>query len=101
MEIETNNTQDERLLGLLEESRAFKKNKGHYLLFYAASVSSVIMFIIILVLLSYSVSIGEEVHALTTKAGEILDNVAAMLPIVKRMCQHTNFTKSYGNICQL
>jgi len=99
--LEQENSQDVRLLGALEKSKAFSKNKINYIIFYSASFASVVMFIIILILLSYSLSVGKEVHSLTTKGKEILDNVQTLLPIVERICQHANFTKTYGNICHM
>ena len=99
MEIESN--QQQQLLDAISERPSFAKNKINYTIFYASSISTICMFIIILVLLSYSVSIGHEIHTLTTKANEILNSVAAMLPIVERLCVHSNFTKSYGDICQM
>ena len=96
MELESNHQQ---LLEALDDRRSFARNKINYTIFYVASASSVFMFLIILVLLSYSVSIAEDIHKLTTKGGIILDDIQELLPIVKKMCVHENFTNSYGNIC--
>tara|TARA_B110000008_G_C16909200_1_gene539946 strand:+ start:760 stop:1056 length:297 start_codon:yes stop_codon:yes gene_type:complete len=96
MEMESNQQQ---LIEALDNRRSFAQNKFNYTIFYVSSGATVCMFIIILVLLSYSVHIGEDIHALTTKGNIILDDIQELLPIVKKMCVHENFTNSYGNIC--
>lgn len=96
MEIDSSKQQ---LIDVLDETRSFKKNKTYFTLFYVSSCATISMFIIIIILLSYSVSIAEDIHSLTSKGGAILDDIQKLLPIVQKMCIHENFTKSYGNIC--
>ena len=96
MQIETT---DHQLLEALDNRRSYAQNKLNFTIFYVSSFSTVCMFVIMLVLLSYSVHIAQDIHALTTKGNLILDDVQQLLPIVEKMCIHENFTKSYGNIC--
>lgn len=96
MEIDSNRQQ---LLEALDDRRSFKQNKTYFVLFYVSSCATISMFVIILILLSYSISIAEDIHSLTSKGSVILDDIQELLPIVQRMCVHENFTNSYGNIC--
>ena len=79
MELESNQQQ---LLQELDHRRSFAHNKFNYTVFYMSSAATLSMFVIILVLLSYSVSIASDIHELTRKGNVILDDVGDLLPIV-------------------
>jgi len=91
----------------LVDSFSFNKNKRRWTLFYVASTSSIVMFGILVGLSSWSVSIGSRVNDLVSQGHETLEDVQKMLPdaeqalaILKFMCNHENFTRTYGhNAC--
>ena len=87
----------------LTDTLSFKKNKINWTLFYAASGSSIVMLMILVGLSSWSVSIGSEINDLVIQGQEILNDVEKLLPnaeqaleLLKYMCSHKNFTRSYG-----
>lgn len=89
------------LLETLLESQTFKHNPVKWILFYSSVVTIGLMFIILCTLSVWSISIGNEISILVTQASEILTDVQEMLPIIELICQHENFTKTFGNICKL
>jgi len=90
---------DNSLMNKLIESRSFKKNPIQWSIFYGGAITTIIMFIILCALASWSISIGTEISGLVTQAGKILDDVEEMLPVLESICKHENFTRNYGNIC--
>jgi len=99
MEVSPPEDMHDSLVEKLIESRSFKNNKIHWSLFYGSVVAIGLMFIILCSLASWSISIASEINGLVTQAGKILDDVEEMLPVLKDICRHQNFTKNYGNIC--
>ena len=91
-------TQDS-LFDKLIESRSYKKNPIPWSVFYVSSVVTVIMFFILCALASWSISIGSEISVLVNQAATIFDDVEEMLPVLKQICKHENFTKRYGGVC--
>lgn len=90
---------EDSLIDKLIESRSFKKNPIQWSIFYGAAAATVLMFIILCALASWSISIGTEMSELVVQAGKILDDVEEMLPVLKSICKHENFTKTYGDVC--
>ena len=85
----------------LADSFAFRKHKVNYSLFYVSSISTIIMFIVLCSLTSWSVYLGRQITNLVEEGHSTLDYVKAILPdaeealgILKVMCKHENFTKS-------
>lgn len=104
MEIEQQN--NESLLNTLQESRSFKRNPIGWSIFYATSAATVIMFIILVTLSVWSITIGHKITELVGQGSETLADVQEIMPQVKdslrilhEMCKHENFTKSWGDIC--
>ena len=69
-----------------------------------ASASSIVMFIILCTLSSWSVNIGMQITGLVQEGHETLGYVKEILPdavealnILKVMCKHENFTRRWGN----
>ncbi len=105
MEIAAND-QEERLLATLDKSRSIFRNKFNYSVFYASSVSTIVILIAILVVCGYTVSIAGAIHGLISDGHQTLESVEAILPDIKKslqilqtICKHENFTKHYGHIC--
>ncbi len=83
---------------------SFRRNKINYSLFYMASASSIVMFIILCTLSAWSVNIGMQITDLVQEGHETLAYVKEILPdaeealgILKVMCKHENFTRVWGN----
>ena len=92
----------------LLDTFSFQNNRVNYSLFYAASGATLVMFIILCSLSIWSISIGTQINGLVRTGHETLEDVQAMLPeardalrILQVMCNHENFTKSWGNICRV
>lgn len=90
----------------LLDTLSFRRNRVNYSIFYSASAATLIMFIILCSLSSWSISIGNGISDLVQTGHETLDDVQQMLPdaiealrILKAMCRHENFTKRWGEIC--
>ena len=92
------------LRDVLIDTLSFSNNRGRWGLFYAASGSSIAMLLILIGLSSWSVSIGSEINGLVAQGQEILNDVEILLPnaaqaleLLKYMCRHENFTRTYGD----
>ncbi|MBD53100.1 MAG: hypothetical protein CL450_07385 [Acidimicrobiaceae bacterium] len=97
---------DSPLRATLLDTFSFRNNRVNYSLFYAASGATLIIFIILCSLSGWSISIGTEINELVATGQETLSDVQELLPeakdalrILREMCKHENFTKSWGNIC--
>lgn len=102
MEVENSRS----LLKTLQESRSFKHNPINWSIFYATSASIVIIFIILVALSVWSITIGQKIAELVAQGSETLTDIQVLMPqakeslrIVREMCRHENFTKAWGNIC--
>ena len=89
---------------VLVDSFSFRRNRVNYSIFYVASASTVIMFVILCTLSAWSVHIGHQISALVKEGHETLDYVQQILPdaehalgILRVMCRHENFTRVWGN----
>ena len=90
----------------LLDTFSFRNNRVNYSIFYAASGATLVMFLILCALSSWSVAIGQQITELVSTGHETLADVQDMLPeatdalrILKAMCSHVNFTKVWGPIC--
>ena len=88
------------LLESLLESRSFKYHKVQWTLFYAASGATLIIFIVLCALSVWTLGVAQEINHIVTSTTGILTDVEEMLPILKAICQHSNFTRIYGDICK-
>ena len=77
--------------------------ENNYRFFYGASISAVSSLFILFFITGYTAT---DVSKLTSEMNEVMDDVRVVLPdvqdalgILRLMCYHENFTKSYGNIC--
>ena len=68
-------------------------------MFYASSIATAIMFVILCSLSIWSLSVAHKINSLVGKSADILDDVEEMLPILAAICKHSNFTRTYGDIC--
>lgn len=87
------------LLDKLIESRSYQKNPVPWSVFYGSSIITIVMFFILCALASWSISIGTQITGLVTQATDILNDVEEMLPVLKSICKHQNFTKNYAGVC--
>ena len=87
------------LLDTLVASRAFKHHRFQWVLFYAGSAATLISFIILCTISAWTLSVAREISAIVSTAGETLRDVETMLPILKDICRHSNFTRIYGDVC--
>ncbi|MDA7838780.1 hypothetical protein N9A45_00435 [bacterium] len=77
-------------------SQSFKKNPVSWSVFYASSISSIIMFAVLCALSAWSVSIGTELREVLQEVNEIVPEVSRSLQLLKKLCSHANWTKNYG-----
>jgi len=99
MNVEPDQSHRDNLMATLMESRSFKRNKVEWILFYGASFATGIMFVILCSLSAWTLTIAHEINGIVTKSTAILNDVEEMLPVMRAICQHDNFTKTYGHIC--
>ena len=74
--------------------------------FYIASCVVLLNFALITAICSYTAGITGIVHETLNDVQLVIDDLQVILPdakdslrIVKEMCKHENFTKTWGNIC--
>ena len=100
MNIEPDQTNRDNLMATLIESRSFKRNKLKWITFYTSGIATALMFIILCSISAWTLSIAHDISGVVRKSTEILADVEEMLPILNAICDHENFTKRYGHICQ-
>jgi hypothetical protein len=95
------------LLDALEQSRSFKRNPVRWSIFYGSAVATGTMFVILCALSAWSISIGTQITGVVHQSTQILSDVDKMLPkieesirLLETICEHDNFTKHYGNVCE-
>ena len=78
----------------------------NYKYFYATGCASLGSLLILLIITGYTAYIATHIGHLMTDMNEIIIDINELLPdareslrIVKEMCKHENFTKSWGSIC--
>tara|TARA_B100001063_G_C16270536_1_gene314314 strand:+ start:65 stop:325 length:261 start_codon:yes stop_codon:yes gene_type:complete len=67
--------------------------------FYVASFVVLLNFAILTAICSYTASMTVEVNNVMSDLNELLPDARESLHIVKEMCKHENFTKTWGTIC--
>ena len=77
-------------------SRSFRKNPISWSVFYVSAASSIVMFVVLCVLSAWSVGIGSELREVLHGINKIIPEVAKSLEMLKNICRHENWTKSYG-----
>jgi hypothetical protein len=88
---------DEPLVGTRE---------NNYRFFYVASGAAITSVIFLLVITGYTAFTATHVGHLMTGMSEVVEDIRVILPdvedsikLLRNICKHENFTKSYGNIC--
>ena len=71
----------------------------NYKFFYIASVSAIVSLIVLFIITGYTAATASEINEVIKDMNELLPDAKNSLRIIKEMCQHENFTKSWGNIC--
>ena len=73
--------------------------ENNYRFFYSASASAIISLVVLFVITGYTAYTASEINNVIKDLNELLPEARNSLRIVKEMCRHENFTKSWGNIC--
>ena len=73
--------------------------KQNYTFFYTASVSAILSVIVLLVITGYTAHTASDINEVIKDLNLLIPDAKNSLRIVKEMCRHENFTKSWGNIC--
>jgi len=88
---------DEPLVGTREQNYRF---------FYVASGAAVSSLVILLIITGYTAYISTSAGNLITDMNEVIGDFKIIIPdvksslqLLKTICHHENFTKSYGDIC--
>ena len=78
----------------------------NYKYFYGTGCASIVSLLILLIVTGYTAYISTHIGHLMTDMNEVISDINELLPdarnslrIIKEMCMHVNFTKSWGNIC--
>jgi hypothetical protein len=78
------------------ESRSFKKNPVHWSMFYASTFATLVMFIILCALSSWSIHIARQVSEILSDVDILIPEIRNSLSLLEFMCKSENFTKNYG-----
>jgi hypothetical protein len=73
--------------------------ENNYRFFYGASGAAILSLIVLFVITGYTAYTATEINEVISDMNELLPDARNSLRIVKEMCKHENFTKSWGNIC--
>ena len=78
----------------------------NYKFFYTASGSAIASLLILLIITGYTAYISTAAGNLITDMNEVIYDLKIVMPdvkesikLLKTICTHENFTKTYGNIC--
>ena len=71
----------------------------NYRFFYGASASAILSLVVLFVITGYTAYTATEINEVITDLNELLPEARNSLSIIKEMCKHENFTKSWGTIC--
>ena len=81
--------------------------ENNYRYFYVASGAAITSLGILLIVTGYTAFTAARIVELVTDMNEVIEDIRIILPeakdslrIIREMCMHENFTKSWGNICQ-
>ena len=73
--------------------------ENNYRFFYGASAAAMISLIVLFVITGYTAYTATEINEVISDMNELLPDARTSLRIIKEMCKHENFTKSWGKIC--
>jgi len=68
-------------------------------IFYVISITAIVSLIVLFIITGYTAATASEINEVIKDMNELLPDAKNSLRIIKEMCQHENFTKSWGNIC--
>ena len=78
----------------------------NYKYFYTASGAAIFSALLLLIITGYTAYISTSAGEIITDINEVIVDLNELLPdakdslrIIKEMCKHENFTKSWGDIC--
>ena len=71
----------------------------NYRFFYGASAAAILSLIVLFVITGYTAHTATEMNAVISDINELLPEAKDSLRIIREMCKHENFTKSWGHIC--
>jgi len=71
----------------------------NYRFFYGASAAAILSLIVLFVITGYTAHTATEMNAVISDINELLPEAKDSLRIIREMCMHENFTKSWGHIC--
>jgi|TARA_B100001287_G_C22679722_1_gene529669 hypothetical protein len=71
----------------------------NYRFFYGASVSAILSLIVLFVITGYTAQTATEMNTVISDINELLPDARESLRIIREMCLHENFTKTWGHIC--
>lgn len=71
----------------------------NYRFFYGASASAIISLIVLFIITGYTAHTATEMNIVISDINELLPQARDSLRIIREMCLHENFTKSWGHIC--
>jgi len=94
--LEINQTPKHDIVERLIESRSFKNNPVTWSVFYVSSVVNVIMFCILCALSAWAVHLGQQASEMLSDIREITPEVRRSLELLRFMCHHRNFTRTWG-----
>jgi len=100
MEISGSTTQRDTLLNTIDESRSFKRNRCAWTTFGGATGMISVMFVILCSLSAWSIGIGHDVAETLVDVQEMIPDIRSSLTLLREICAHENFTRSYGDICK-
>jgi len=73
--------------------------KQNYHFFYGASLAAIVSLIVLFIITGYTAATASEINEVIKDMKILLPDAKDSLRIVKEMCKHENFTKSWGKIC--
>ncbi len=71
----------------------------NYRFFYGASAAAILSLIVLFVITGYTAHTATEMNAVISDINKLLPEAKDSLRIIREMCRHENFTKSWGHIC--
>ena len=71
----------------------------NYRFFYCSSASAIISLIVLFIITGYTAHTATEMNTVISDINELLPQARDSLRIIREMCLHENFTKSWGHIC--
>ncbi len=71
----------------------------NYRFFYGASASAILSLIVLFIITGYTAQTATEMNTVISEINELLPEARDSLRIIREMCMHENFTKSWGHIC--